>query len=137
MGFMVCPKCGKIHRKGFICKENQRLYQGGKERKLRSSWKWTEKSKEIRDSAHYLCEACKAEGRLTYDGVEVHHIIKVRDDESLLLDNYNLVCLCTAHHKQADNGQIDIDYLKQLARQRENIIYKAGGGGTNNIQRQT
>ena len=120
MGFFVCSKCGKIHRKGFNCK-TQREYKGGKERRLRSSYKWTEKSKEIRDSAHYLCEVCKAEGRLTYDGVEVHHIVKVRDDESLLLDNYNLICLCTAHHRDADDGKIDVDYLKDIARKRENI----------------
>ena len=121
MAFFVCSKCGKIHRKGFVCKVGQRLYQGGRERKLRSSYAWTEKSKQIRDSTHYLCEVCKAQGVINYDGVEVHHITKVRDDESLLLDNFNLICLCTAHHRQADEGKLDNNYLKELARKRELI----------------
>lgn len=118
--YRTCSKCGKIHQSNFKCNANRRIiYQGGNERKLRSTWKWTEKSKEIRDRAHYLCEVCKAEGRITYDGIEVHHIVKVKDDESLLLDNNNLICLCVRHHKQADNNELSKDYLKDLAQQRE------------------
>lgn len=118
----VCSRCGKIHAKNFICHEGQRTYHGGSERQLRSSWKWTEKSKEIRESAHHLCEICKAEGRYNYKDIEVHHIVKVKDNNDLLLDNYNLICLCAAHHKQADNNQIDKDYLRELARQREENV---------------
>lgn len=120
----TCSRCGKIHTQGFTCHAGKRIYQADAERKLRSSYKWTEKSKDIRDKAHYLCEVCKAEGRLTYDGVEVHHITKVRDNKDLLLDDYNLICLCTAHHKQADNNQLDNDYLRELARQREESFSK-------------
>ena len=118
--YKSCSKCGKIHKSKYRCHAIKRIvYQGGNERKLRSTWKWTEKSREIRERAHYLCEVCKDKGRITYEGIEVHHIIKVKDDESLLLDNNNLICLCTAHHKQADNNQLDINYLKDLAQQRE------------------
>ena len=35
------------------------------------------------------------------------------------LDNYNLICLCTDHHKQADQGKLDKEYLRKLARKRE------------------
>ena len=87
---------------------------------LRSSYDWTQKSKEIREHANHLCEVCRAEGVLTYDGLEVHHIIKVKDDEDLLLDNNNLICLCTHHHHQADNNELDKEYLQRLAREREN-----------------
>lgn len=86
---------------------------------LRSSYNWTQKSKEIRERANYLCEVCRAEGVYTYDGLEVHHITKVKDDEDLLLDNNNLICLCTRHHHQADNNELDKDYLLSLARARE------------------
>lgn len=119
-----CVRCGRIHTKNYTCHAGKRIYQADAERKLRSSYKWTEKSKDIRDKAHYLCEVCKAEGRLTYDGVEVHHITKVRDNKDLLLDDYNLICLCTAHHKQADNNQLDNDYLRELAKQREESFSK-------------
>ena len=122
--FKVCHRCGKIHASNFVCEAGKqpRRYSGGTERVLRSSYKWTEKSKEIRERANYLCEVCRDEGVLTYDGLEVHHIIKVKDDEDLLLDNNNLICLCTAHHKQADNNELDRKYLQDLARQRENKL---------------
>ena len=122
-----CSRCGKIHTQGFTCHAGKRIYRGGSERALRSTYKWTEKSKDIRDKAHYLCEVCKAEGRLTYEGVEVHHITKVKDNTDLLLDDYNLICLCTAHHHAADHNQIDKEYLLSLARQRENDFKKVQG----------
>jgi 5-methylcytosine-specific restriction endonuclease McrA len=80
------------------------------------------KSKEIREKANYLCEVCRDNEVITYDGVEVHHITKLSEDESLLLDDYNLICLCQEHHKAADAGQIDRDYLRELAKAREQGI---------------
>ena len=118
----ICSRCGRVHQRNYTCHAGKRIYVGGGERQLRSTWKWTEKSRDIRERAHYLCEVYKAEGRLTYDGIEVHHIIKVKDDKDLLLDDYNLICLCTSHHKQADNNEIDIEYLRDLARQREEAL---------------
>lgn len=115
--YKSCSKCGKIHSASFVC--GTRTYKGGEERKLRSKWSWTKKSEEIRSKAHYLCEVCKDKGQITYDGLEVHHIIKLADDSEGLLDNYNLICLCVEHHKQADKGQLRVDYLKKLARDRE------------------
>lgn len=117
--YTTCTRCGRVHTKNTICSRGKRIYHGGDERRLRSKYSWTQKSIEIRERAHYLCELCKAEGRITYDGVEVHHITKVKDDESLLLDNYNLICLCTTHHREADEGKIDKDLLLTLAAQRE------------------
>ena len=115
--YRSCAKCGKIHRDNYIC--SRRLYIGGHERKLRSTYSWTEKSKEIREKANHLCEVCRDQGEITFDVLEVHHITKLTDDESGLLDNYNLICLCAAHHKAADNNLIDKEYLLRLARQRE------------------
>lgn len=60
-----------------------------------------------------------SEGRINLADVEVHHITKVKDDEDLLLDNFNLICLCTTHHHQADSGELSKDLLLDLARQRE------------------
>lgn len=122
--YKACSKCGKIHAYNYIC-ETKRRFSGGEERKLRSRWSWTQKSKEIREKANYLCEVCKAQGIITYDDIEVHHITKVKDDESLLLDNYNLICLCAPCHYKADHNQIDQHFLKELARQREE---DTGGG---------
>ena len=95
--YRSCSRCGKVHQVGFKCTSIKRKYVGGNERKLRSSYKWKEKSLEIRDHAHYLCEVCRDEGELTYNNIEVHHIEKVKDSPEMLLDNNNLICLCQFH----------------------------------------
>lgn len=119
MIYKSCAKCGKIHPKTFDCKAVKRSYSGGNERILRSSYKWTKKSLEIREKANYLCEYCRSKGIYSYDDLEVHHIKKVTEDESMYLDNYNLVCLCVEDHKLADDGKIDAETLRSLAKQRE------------------
>ena len=116
--FKACSKCGKIHPVNVKC-DVGRTYSGGQERKLRSSWDWQKKSLEIRDKAQHLCEVCRDNGRYTYENLEVHHIDKVKDNPDRLLDDMNLVCLCTEHHKEADSGKIKKDYLIHLAEIRE------------------
>ena len=116
--FKACSKCGKIHPSNFICNVRNYDNKDSKEKKLRSQYCWTEKSKQIREDAHHLCEVCRDHGIFTYNNIEVHHIIKVKDDESQLLNDENLICLCAPHHKQADNNEIDKDYLLELARKR-------------------
>ena len=116
--FKACSRCGRIHPKDFKCNFGK-IYTGGEERKVRSSYAWTKKSKQMRDSAQYLCEVCKDEGRYTYEGLEVHHIEKVKDNKDLLLDDNNLIVLCVKHHKDADAGRLSKDYLKALAEHRE------------------
>ncbi len=90
------------------------------QRKFRSSYAWTQKSKEVREKANHLCEVCRDGGRYEYRNISVHHIKKITDDKSLALDNSNLICLCKIHHALAENGDIDTEYLLQLAEKREN-----------------
>lgn len=116
--YKSCSRCGKIHAYNYNCTVGK-TYKGGAERKERSRYAWTKKSEEIRERANYLCEVCRDKGAYTYKDLEVHHITKVREDKGLLLDNYNLICLCVKHHKMADRGEIDSDYLSELARKRE------------------
>lgn len=122
MGYKACPRCGRIHPAGYRCNVGRmpRVHKDMEEHRLRSTQAWTDKSREVRDKAHGLCEVCRDRGIYNYRGVEVHHIVKLRDNPSGLLDNLNLVCLCQLHHKQADRGQIDPSYLRELAAKREN-----------------
>lgn len=114
-----CARCGKIHDTKYRCIPKRTKPQLD-EYRLRSTYQWTQKSLEIRERAQYLCEVCRdRDQRYSYNDLEVHHIDKVKDAPDLLLDNYNLVCLCVEHHKQADNGQISKEYLRSLAYQRE------------------
>lgn len=116
--FKACSRCGKIHPANYQCNIGK-VYQGGEERQLRGKYVWQLKSQEIREKAQYLCEVCRDQGEISYEKLEVHHITPLREDSTLLLDNNNLVCLCVSHHKQADNNELDRDYLRKLARIRE------------------
>lgn len=86
---------------------------------MRNTNDWHKKAEHIKKKANYLCEVCRDEGVYTYDNLEVHHIEKLRENINRLLDNYNLSCLCCRHHKLADKGMIDKEYLIRLAKERE------------------
>lgn len=116
--YKSCSRCGKIHPTTYNCNKGK-VYRGGIERELRNTYDWVQKSLEIREKSNYLCAICRDEGRYTYNNLEVHHIVKVRENNNLLLDNYNLLCLCVEHHKKADKGEIDINYQLKLAKDRE------------------
>ena len=116
--FKACSRCGKIHPANYNCTAG-RVYRGGEERKLRAKYAWEKKSKEVRAKADYLCEVCRDQGIYSYNNVEVHHIEKLKDAPEMLLEDSNLVCLCTKHHKDADAGLIDKAYLSHLAGIRE------------------
>ncbi|MBR4656552.1 MAG: HNH endonuclease [Oscillospiraceae bacterium] len=115
----ACSRCGKIHDFNYRCTKGKRYESNDAARKLRSSWAWREKSLDVRDRAFHVCEVCKAQGKITIGDVAVHHIVKVRDNKDLYLDDDNLVCLCDFHHKQAEQGDIDPDYLRTLAEARD------------------
>ena len=113
-----CSRCGRIHDSGFKCNRGRNPLT--EEQKLRNLNKWHVKSREIRESAFYICEVCKDKGSFNAgDDIEIHHITKLRDDPNGLLDNFNLIALCIPHHKSADAGELDPDYLRKLARERE------------------
>lgn len=115
-----CSRCGKIHARSYKCNVG-RVYKKTEDDKLRSTWAWTKKAKQIKEDANGLCEVCRAQGVYTYDGLEVHHITKIREDTKGLLEDDNLICLCVRHHKEADEGEIDAEYLRELARKRGKI----------------
>ena len=53
----------------------------------------------IRDNYH--CYECLNNKKIT-QATEVHHIVKVKDDLSLGLDNDNLISVCASCHKKLD-----------------------------------
>ena len=113
-----CSRCGRVHDYNYKCNKGK-IYKKNDIDKLRSTKRWTNKSIEIREDSNYLCSVCLDEGILNYDNVEVHHIEKLQNNPNLLLDNDNLICLCKKHHKEADEGKIDKDYLFNLVNKRE------------------
>ena len=113
-----CSRCGKIHDYNYKCNKGK-IYKHNAIDRLRSSAKWTNKSIEIREASNYLCSVCLDEGIINYDNIEVHHIVKLQDNQDLFLENNNLISLCKYHHKQADEGKLDKDYLINLVKLRD------------------
>ncbi|MBO7275259.1 MAG: HNH endonuclease, partial [Clostridia bacterium] len=115
-----CHWCGKIHDSKLNCgKRPQRQYRRSQEESGRYTAAWNRKSDEIKERSHYLCSVCLADGVLTYDELETHHIVKLRDRPDLLLEDSNLICLCVKHHKMAERGKISADRLRGLAAKRD------------------
>lgn len=120
MIYYACSKCGKIHPKGYNCQKNKRIWgqRDSEAYKLRNSHKWHLKSEQIKEESLYLCAVCRDEGIYNYTNLEVHHIIPLKDRPDLLMDDKNLITLCSRHHKEADRGSLEISYLKKLALKR-------------------
>ena len=116
----ACSKCGRVHDSGFKCKATS--LPRTNEQALRNLNKWHKKSEEIRDRSFNLCAICQDKGEINYLNIETHHIIKLRDYPNGLLEDSNLVALCSYHHKLADKGAYDIDYLRSLATKRDKDI---------------
>ena len=117
MDLVSCSKCGRIHARGIKCNVGK-TYRKTETDRLRSKNRWKVKAKQIKEDALHLCEVCKQEGIYTYNGLEVHHITKLQEDPGGLLEDTNLICLCTYHHKQADAGKLEKDFLRELAQKR-------------------
>ncbi|MGP1512760.1 MAG: HNH endonuclease [Gemella haemolysans] len=62
----------------------------------------------------HCCLVCKSLGLISPVYLEVHHIIKFRNDSSLKFENDNLITLCIQHHKQADSNRISTNELHRL-----------------------
>lgn len=116
----ACSRCGKIHDYTYDCKVGkERRFTATPESKLRSKNSWKIKRASIREKAFNLCEVCRDQGIYNYNSLEIHHVKKLKDDPSGLLEDDNLICLCTLHHKQADRGELTVDYLLELISRRE------------------
>ena len=118
----TCTYCHKIHdikkkcmaKRGYYREKNARYEKDKDYIKFIKSKQWHEKSQEIKLLDAYCCLMCKSLGLISPKYLEVHHIVKVRNDSSLKLDNSNLITLCVAHHKMADANKIQARELHSL-----------------------
>lgn len=123
-----CSRCGKAHEYGVRCRHNWKQYEFTRREvasdsdKLRATYVWEQKSKEIRKNSRYLCEICEESNVYQYKKLSVHHIYSLNEAPERWLDNSNLICLCELHHKLAEKGNYPKDYLESLARRREQGI---------------
>ena len=120
--YKTCQRCGRIHPANYTCnvgRKKRHYNYHYEESNLRNTTAWVYKAREMKARANYLCEVCRDEGVYNYGGLEVHHIVTLKEDPSKLLDDDNLITLCISHHKLADAGMIDKGYLRKLADARE------------------
>lgn len=122
MKLKTCTYCRKIHddkkkctaKKGYYREKYSRYEKDKDYLTFIKSRQWFNKSQEIKLLDSHCCLVCKSLGLISPTYLEVHHIVKFRNDSSLRLDNNNLITLCVNHHKQADNNNISINELHRL-----------------------
>lgn len=116
----MCARCGRIHERG-KCLKAREYNNPSKQSAFRSTYQWTRTSKRIRERDNYLCQAClhnlDGQGvRYTNSDLEVHHIEALENNYDLRMDDDNLITLCRSHHEKAEQGGLNADQLKEIAR---------------------
>ena len=134
-----CKYCGRVHDDRALCEpkiaaleraakiksaqRNTKSHPDTREARFRSTQDWTKRSVQVRERDHYLCLCCAAGLRGTtrrYNdgsdsgGLEVHHIIPIKEDDSLRLDESNLLTVCRYHHYLCEIGAIPRSKQQQL-----------------------
>ncbi|APH16861.1 HNH endonuclease family protein [Clostridium sporogenes] len=105
-----CSKCGRIHERGFKCKNNIRQVYTKKQTvasKFRNTKAWRDKRNDIINRDKALCQICirnlhNTLPRQYNNNVQVHHITPINENYDKRLDDNNLVTLCTYHHSMAE-----------------------------------
>lgn len=114
-----CGRCGRIHDFNHVCYKNRQVRGLTEADKFRKTYKWHQKSLDIRQRDKHLCRCCLAdiyntETIINFNKLEVHHIIPLEEDSTKGLDDDNLITLCCYHHKLADANEIPRYILNKL-----------------------
>lgn len=80
--------------------------RNGNESKFYKSRTWQKKRNEIVIRDHYECQRCKGKGKYSKADC-VHHIIYLKDNPYLALENSNLVSLCNHCHYLEHNEKLN------------------------------
>jgi 5-methylcytosine-specific restriction endonuclease McrA len=67
----------------------------------------------------FLCQVCLRNGIYNCEDIEVHHAIKIDDDKEFAFEPSNLITLCREHHRQADEGEIPFETIKEIIAEQE------------------
>ena len=125
--FKTCNRCGKIHPYNYQCRKYRAYNQYWNEAsKLRNNTAWKKLAKTIKEDSHFLCAVCLYQGVYTNEKLSVHHITKIQDAPEKIFDENNLICLCLYHHRLAENGTLDKNFLLSLAKRRNKMANKEG-----------
>lgn len=116
-----CKYCGRIHDGKYICprKPIRKSYKKTEEDRFRNTKAWQRKRDNIKDRDKGLCQVCIRKiyntiKRYNYMDIEVHHIVPLRENYELRLEDDNLISLCKYHHELAEKGDIPRELLKSM-----------------------
>jgi 5-methylcytosine-specific restriction endonuclease McrA len=116
-----CRYCSAFHKRGETCinrpKHNSYKKETNAITRFRSSRLWQKKRQEIKQRDKFLCQHCKKNGLYQFNKLEVHHMIPISKAWNKRLKNNNLITLCSACHKKADNNEIPFQELKEIVDQ--------------------
>ena len=118
-----CQYCGRIHPKNYDCgRKPKKIKRDTKAYRFHRTQAWQDKSIDIRERDHYLCQCCirlmpGTMRKHNYDDLSVHHIEPLATDYDQRLDDNNLITVCGYHHELAERGEIDRELLHEIARE--------------------
>ena len=88
---------------------------------IRSTGRWKRKANDIKVRDLGLCQMCKHNMDMLSDmklfnaiNVQVHHIIKIKDNPDLAFEDSNLITLCRYHHELVEDNPKYIKILQGL-----------------------
>ena len=111
----TCKYCGRIVEPKHRCIQKPKYDKKDKEiTAFRNSREWKEKRKEIQQRDKNLCRYCLSKNRLVYDQIDIHHIVPLKINFEMRLDNDNLISLCRMCHEEAEAGKITKDELQKI-----------------------
>ncbi|SHJ05834.1 HNH endonuclease [Anaerovibrio lipolyticus DSM 3074] len=114
---IACGRCGKIHERGKCAEKPISMYKKKttKQVMIRHSTRWARVREQALERDCYLCRLCLADGYINHNSLEVHHIIKIEENQDLAYELGNLLTLCSSHHKEVEDDKGKRDYLRELA----------------------
>lgn len=110
-----CVKCGRIHEEG-QCKE--KTVETSRKRvtgKYRADRRWHYARRQALERDFYCCRMClDMDNYVEREGLEVHHIIPIYKNASMVYDEHNLITLCKRHHRLVEDNDRYKKYLQAL-----------------------
>lgn len=105
-------------------KPKSNKYKVSEADKFRWTKAWQKKRKEIKSRDKFLCQVCIRKlyntiKKYNYNDLEVHHIVPIKEDYELRLEDSNLITVCEYHHELAEQGVIPREELLAIVKEQE------------------
>ena len=113
-----CQYCGRIHDTHYDCGRRPKSdRKPDAADRFRWTKQWQRKREQIRERDRSLCRWCLEKGRLSCEGLSVHHIEPLSEAWDMRLEDDNLITLCSGCHEEAEQGRIPRSKLHELTGQ--------------------